>query len=331
MRIAVVCAGETPVPPRDYGGAERITDAMVWELVNRGHEVDLFAGRGSTCPATRLFIPEERLRSLAAHEPWMVDTVRQRHAGRPYAAVIDSAGTHLASRQPDLPVWARMGGDPFGLFPHDACRNRVYISPEFAAFNGCPNHPVLRNVFCREPEKLPLGDGAGGYALYVGVIHPMKGLILAAEACKQLGMRFVIAGPRRLTYAYLTDELGRRDAECIGPLGADRAERDALFGAASVFLHLTQCIDADPIAPKEAMVYGTPVVASKNGGIASTVEPGISGYFADDVAQVMARIEAALSLDRREVRAAILPQVHVGRYAGRVEYLCRRVERGETW
>jgi len=71
---------------------------------------------------------------------------------------------------------------------------------------------------------------------------------------------------------------------------SDEVQRAEVFGNASVFLHLVQCIDADPIAPKEAMLYGTPVVAAKRGGIASTVEPGFNGFFASNVKEAVESI-----------------------------------------
>jgi glycosyltransferase involved in cell wall biosynthesis len=330
MKLAVVCVSEVHVPPRGYGGAERITDAFVWELTqNRGIEVDLYAACDSECPVARLVTTGER--KLASDKKFLALLRKRRADFGPYDCVIDAGGEHLVGQQSDFKVLTRMGGDPFKLFAHDACRNRVYNSPEFASFYGCPNHPVLRNLVCREPEKLPLGPGTGGYALYVGVLHPMKGLLIAAEACKCLGLRFVAYGPKRPAYAWLWEELETRGVELPGELMSDEVQRAEVFGNASVFLHLVQCIDADPIAPKEAMLYGTPVVAAKRGGIASIVEPGFNGFFASNVKEAVESIPRALRLDRTLVRESILPQVNVQRYCDKLLSLCQRVSEGEEW
>ena len=109
------------------------------------------------------------------------------------------------------------------------------------------------------------------------------------------------------------------------------ATRWELFGGASVFLHPVQCLDCDPLAPKEAMLTGTPVVACPNGGIKHTIRWGIYGYFADTVSGFVDRIEKAEKLDRREVRKSILDAMNPSVYVDEILKFCQKVINGERW
>jgi len=332
MNIAVVVTPENTVPPKDYGGAERVAHVMVTQLMKRGHTVDLYCAPGSKCKATnRISTPQFGMK----YEPALVHML-YKNGVEQYDCIIDYAALHIASQQGWKNTFGLVGGDPYCKYPHDAVPNRVYVSKEFAGFNGCPDHPILRNPVCNTPSMVPLGKGDGGYVLYVGVLSAYKDLMDAAVACRLLRISLHVYGPIKDSHIPRMDYI-MRESSFAGKeyvvynhrLG--QAGRQEVFGKALAFVHPIQVIDADPLSPKEAMLCGTPVVACPLGGIRSTIEEGVNGYYAWTQEGFKNQILKAMKLDRKLVRASIMKQISPSTYGRDVEATCERVARGETW
>jgi len=329
MRIAWLTCPENPVPPTAYGGAELCTDIWVRRLMELHHEVDLYAGPGSTCPASRVFeAPTNRM----SDEPALLQMLFKGQQGENgYDVVIDYSAMHLAG-QTFKNVVSIMGGDPYRKYPHQNVRNKVYISRSFAEFWHAPTAPVIHN-----PAQYSKGDALLSivtmyppHALYVGVIHPMKGLEIAVHACKQLGMPLHVYGPiRNEAYWKAVQEIG--GVHYCGMLERDPIRRDEVFGRAGVFLHPTQVCDAYPIAPREAALRGTPVVACPLGGIREFIQPHFNGQFAQTVPEYVDAITEVLSYSRLLVRDTSLAQEDSRQSAEMLSELCVRVENGGAW
>ena len=180
MRIAIITTPENPVPPQAYGGAERVADVMVHQLKQRGHTVHLFAAQGSTSPADTLISP---LVNTMGSERQLAVELKKRDANHRYDCVIDYAAIHIMGQSWQQRVISLMGGDPYRKYSHNEVHNRVYVSKEFATFNECPDYPVLRNPVCPDPLSVRLGEGNEQNVLYVGLVHEMKGIHIAAAAC----------------------------------------------------------------------------------------------------------------------------------------------------
>jgi len=320
MRIAFLVCPEQPVPPVGYGGAERCTDIMVRRLMEFGHQVDLYCGKGSSCKATNVI--ESRTNSMS-EESYLANIIAQNHYC--YDVIIDYSANHIAG-QYFTNVLSLMGGDPYKKYPHDDVMNRVYKSHEFACFNDCPDHPHLHNVIEYDARSVPLYENTSGHALYVGTVHPMKGIHIAAAACEELGIPLHVYGPIRDVDYWNSF---RDSVSYFGMLGTEK--RDFVFGLASVFVHPVQCCDCDPLAPKEAMLRGTPVVCCPIGGLLSSVEQGVSGFFANTHEEFKECIKLAASLDRRKVRESIEPRVDSIEITRKLESLCEKVVGGAQW
>jgi len=318
---------EGQVPPVGYGGGERTTDVLVRELVELGHEVDLFAGEGSTCPATNLHIvPGKRMQS----EVKMFATLKLEDRGRQYDIVIDHTAHHLAGQHFNGHVISIMGGDPFKKYPHDSVRNKVYKSKEFAWFCNKPNSPVLPSVMGESPVDVRFYNDPGpeDYLLYVGMVRKFKGVHIAVEAARILGVKLKVAGPT--TEAEYWEEITSDPVvEYLGIL--EQEDRDEIFGRAMAFLYPVEVCDCNPNAPKESMLRGTPVVCSPKGGLLSFVKAGVNGAFASTAKQFADAVNWVKYFDRAIVRASIIQQTN-SRYAARVlESLCDRASLGERW
>ncbi len=324
MKLAFIASPEKPVPPEDYGGGERTIDIMVRSLVKRGHKVDLYCKVGSTCPATK------RIETKGGKGAEIEQYKKVKESVDKYDCIIDHGPNHIVGQ--DIKVkneLSIMGGDPLKRYPHDQVKNRVYKSKEFAFFCMFPNHPVLPSVVENNPKKIPFfpkPQQEYPYALYVGSIRPIKGVHVAAEACKMLGMKLKVAGPIQDKKYW---ESFRNSVEYIGMLGKEK--RDETFGKATAFLHPVQVCDCNPNAPKEAMLRGTPVVCCPMGGIVGFMQPGIGGYFAQSPVDFTRGIVTAGLLDRELVRKSILRQVDPDYCVDVLVDLCKRVAGGQTW
>jgi glycosyltransferase involved in cell wall biosynthesis len=218
-----------------------------------------------------------------------------------YDFAIDYSAFHLVGQHFPNKCVSLMGGDAYKKYPHDTVHNKVYNSKEFAAFNGSSDW--INGPIEMYPDRVKFIEKPLNYFLYVGIIHPMKGLHIAAQACKEVNKPFLIYGPIRDEAYWNTF---KNDVTYCGMLGS--INRDEVLGNAIAFLHPTQVCDANPTAPQEAMYRGTPVIACPNGGIVSRIQDGVTGYFAENVKNYVDKINIVDKIDRKLVRQSIIDQ-----------------------
>ncbi len=324
MNIALLVNPENPCPPTHYGGSERRAAIYAKMLIGRKHVVEVFCQNGSQVIATRCIgVP----RGMVNQKIYVNEIRRLQQTNWTYDVALDMTPFHVGSALPELKVVSIMGGDPLKKYPHDEVRNRVYVSPQLADHFGCSSHPIVHNIVHSDPESIPLGGGQGTYALYVGAIRPEKGIYDAAMALKIVDIPLWVFGPKTDARYY---EMIRHDITYCGMLPAEGVSRWRIFQNAHVFMYPISWCDAGPLAPMEAMLVGTPVVARQNGGIIQDLEEGISGYWWDEDAPEKS-ITQALSLDREKVRRSILPKINPVEAVDKIEGLLRRAADGEEW
>jgi glycosyltransferase involved in cell wall biosynthesis len=198
------------------------------------------------------------------------------------------------------------------------------LSPVFAAFEsqshramvygelGWHNFPreadvVIPNSF--NPGELPYGHG-GDYLLFVGRIIERKGLEYATTVANLLGLELVVAGPggSQPQPNLLVGEHGaawRCDRlTYLGAVGVE--ERARLMGGAAVTLMPTLYAEPFGGVAVESMMCGTPVVTTDFGAFTETVRPRVSGYRFQTLQEAVDATEAAMDLDRGDVRSYAL-------------------------
>ena len=327
MRIVIAACPTIPVPPIDYGGTERQIDILARGLTARGHTITLLCGPGSTCPVRKIVASSKFTDAEWEYVSWL----REHRAE--WDVLFDATRFHYPSHVFGLPLGsptvAGMFGDPYKLYPHDGVRNRMYCSPQIATHFNCPNYPVLHNVVYDNPLSIPLGDGRGGYALYVGAIRPEKGVHIAAAACHRLGITLKVAGQVQPKFSsYWESFCG--SVNFVGPVGGDAKWR--LFAEAACFVLPVNWCDAGPLTISESLLVGTPVVACPIGGLLEDVRDGENGAlvsrknFAVGLDRVM-----NYGWDRRAIRAGILPSIDPDRWIDGVLALLRAVAAGKSW
>ena len=316
MRIAQVAPLAEAVPPKLYGGTERVVSWLTEELVRQGHDVTLFASGDSLttaklvpgCPkGLRLAGINDHLATMLV----MLHDVRQRaqefdiihfHCDLLQQPLFDSIQQRTVTTMhgrldlPDfMPIYEAFPGMPF-VSISDSQRAPMPASTNCAAtiHHGLP------------PDLIPFNPNEGKYLAFLGRICPDKRLDRAIEIAKSVGMPLKVAAkvdPYDAKYfnevikPLLDDPL----IEFIGEVG-DGGKVDFL-GNASALLFPIYWPEPFGLVMIEAMSAGTPVIAWRNGSVPEVITPGRSGFIVESIDDAVAAVPQALALDRRTVRA----------------------------
>jgi glycosyltransferase involved in cell wall biosynthesis len=330
MRIAQVAPLAESVPPRLYGGTERIVSYLTDELVRQGHEVTLFASGDSRTSATLVPCCKRALRltpGLSDFLPYylvMLDEVRRRADAFDiihfhvdllhYPLVRDIAErtvTTLHGRldlcHPDV-LYAAFDDVPLVSI---SCDQRRPMPP--VNWQGCVHHGLPR-------ELLPFNAAPrDGYLAFLGRISPEKRPDRAIEIAARTGRRLRIAAKiDRVDRDYWQDEiepLARRHAnvEYVGEIGD--ADKPAFLGNAGALLFPIDWPEPFGLAMIEAMACGTPVIGWRTGSVPEVIEQGRTGFIVGSLDEAVAAVGRVSTLDRAAVRAAFETRFTVERMA----------------
>jgi glycosyltransferase involved in cell wall biosynthesis len=142
----------------------------------------------------------------------------------------------------------------------------------------------------------------GDDLLFIGRIEPEKGVDVAVQAARTLGRGLILAGPVIDRQRFDVD-VAPFLSERIRYVGVvDHARKVELFARAAAVVMPSRVDEACPMVCIEALACGTPVVGSTRGALPELIEPGVTGYLADDAAAVAEGIDAATRLDRAAIR-----------------------------
>src|SRR5438045_3207020 len=146
-------------------------------------------------------------------------------------------------------------------------------------------------------------DGPGRRLVFLGRIHPDKGVADAIAVAEAVGLPLVIAGivhDREYFDREIAPHLDGEAVRYVGPIGP--RDRDALLGSAVALLHLVEFPEPFGLSMIEAMACGTPVIARRRGSVPEVVGEGITGFVVDDVAGAIQAVGRVGALDRRVIR-----------------------------
>jgi glycosyltransferase involved in cell wall biosynthesis len=317
MRIAQVAPLTEAVPPKLYGGTERVVHWLTEELVALGHDVTLFAsGDSQTSARLDATWPKALRLDGAVRDPnalhmVMLERVRRKCDDEEFDFLhfhLDYYPFSLFSRQP-TPFLTTLHGR-LDLPEHQ---------PVFTAFSSIPvisisnaqRRPVpqarwLRTIYHGLPEKLltprPVKPG---YLAVLGRIAPEKGVDRAIKIAVRCGIPIKIAAKIDRADQDYYDEVIRPMmdhplVEYIGEI-SDREKPDFLSGAIGLLLPI-DWPEPFGLVMIEAMACGTPVIAYNRGSVAEIVEDGRTGFIVEDEISAVAAVDRLTSLDRAIVR-----------------------------
>lgn len=316
MNILITADPELPVPPQLYGGIERIIDALVRGLQNRGHRVGLVAHRDSTCPADRVFA-WSGLRSQAhfdtVHNTWdLMQAVRQ------FQPDVIHSFSRLQYLLPLMPLplpkimsyqrqptqrtvnWAsRLGGTSLtftGCSEHIAAQGRALGGNWQAVHNFI--EPTLYHFQPTVSDDAPL--------VFLSRLERIKGVHTAIAAARQANRRLLIAGNRVNTpdgQHYWETEIAPYLGNGVEYVGAvnDR-QKNELLGQAAAMIVPIEWEEPFGIVFAEALACGTPVIACPRGALPEIVRPGVDGFLVNSVQDAVNAIAALPRLNRQHCR-----------------------------
>jgi glycosyltransferase involved in cell wall biosynthesis len=315
MKIAQIAPLIERVPPRLYGGTERIVSYLTEELVAQGHDVTLFASADSITSARLVPCCEQALRlNPAVRDPipyYMITLDKLRRMASQFDILhfhIDQfhfpifhdrssrALTTLHGRQdlPDLKVLY----DAFPDMPLVSISEAQRKPIANANFVATVLHGIARDLFT--PTLLPRGD----YLAFLGRISPEKRVDRAIAIARAVGLPLKIAAKvDRADEAYFRRDiaplLDQPGIEFIGEINEQKKGR--FLGEARALLFPIDWPEPFGLVMIEAMACGTPVLAFRQGSVPEVVDEGITGHIVDGVDEAIRKIGRVLALDRARV------------------------------
>ncbi|WP_106478879.1 glycosyltransferase family 4 protein [Phytohalomonas tamaricis] len=318
MRIAQVPPLTEAIPPRQYGGTERVVSYLTEELVRQGHEVTLFASGDSQTSAELVALRERALR----HDDSVIDPIY--HLLAQIDAVLERAhefdvihfhsdyyAHFLPLRHLDVPHLTTLHG-------------RLDIADAYPLFARFPHEPLvsisnhqrqplkdvnwLDTVYHGLPESLyHLHEKPGDYLAFIGRFSPEKAPHTAIEIALRAGLPIKVAAKPTDSQ---TDEdyfntkvkplLSHPLVDFVGEIG--ESEKNDFLGNARALLFPITWPEPFGLVMIEAMACGTPVIAFRQGSVPEVMEEGRSGFVIDSVEQAVAALEKLDTFDRRACR-----------------------------
>jgi glycosyltransferase involved in cell wall biosynthesis len=340
MRIAQIAPVATRVPPKTYGGTERVVHALTEELVTRGHEVTLFASGDSLTSAHLDSVYPINLRDTDIEPLYGLNAVLYHHMGHAYKLwrefdIIHDhtahAGLPFAELVPTPVVMTMHGHIPklqLPMFAEFQKANLVSISRDQQIdqkkFN---NVGVVHNGL--QLESYPFSNEHDNYLLYVGRICENKGTREAIQVAKKLKLPLIIAakldswdGAPEYFAKYIKHELNDQ-IRWIGEV--TEAQRNKLMSRALAFLHPGLWREPFGLTMIEAMACGAPVLAFNRGAVPEIVKNGVSGFVVETVPQMVAAVKKIATIDRVQCRAYALKYFSASRMAQEYEKVYEKV------
>ena len=316
MKIAQIAPLIESVPPRFYGGTERVVSYLTEELVRLGHDVTLFASGDSVTSARLISCATTALRlnpNVRDHIPFymlMLDRVRE------CADDFDILHFHIDAFQFPLfrPLANRTVTTVHGR------QDLPDLRPLYFGFNEMPlvsisgsqrapipNANFVATVYHGLPIDLhqPNFNPGGGYLAFLGRISPEKGVDRAIKVAQTVGIPLKIAAKvDRVDKAYFREQIApllkEPDVQFIGEI--NEQEKTDFLGQALALMFPIDWPEPFGLSMIEAMACGTPVLAMRRGAVQEVVDEGLTGHIVDSIEQAAVTLPRVVALDRRVVR-----------------------------
>lgn len=318
MRILLTADPELPVPPKLYGGIERIVDLLVTGLQARGHTLGLVAHRDSTSPADQLFT-WPGLNSQAK-----LDVLRNTSALWSAVQQFQPDLVHSFSRILYLLPFLTSGIPKVMSYQRQPSERSVSWAAKLArgslTFTGCSDHiccqgraagGVWQTIYnFVEVDKYtfqPVVASEDAPLVFLSRVERIKGAHTAIAAARRTGRRLLIAGNHATTgeegrywQSEVVPHLGRDGIEYIGEVNDE--QKNLLLGGAAAMIVPIEWEEPFGIVFAEALACGTPVISCPLGALPEIVRHGIDGYLVNNVEEACIAIQNLYKIKRDNCR-----------------------------
>jgi glycosyltransferase involved in cell wall biosynthesis len=311
-RVAILSPVAWRTPPRQYGAWETVASNITEGLVARGWDVTLFASRDSVTRAQLHAVVEHGYEEDPAADPKVAEYLHISEAFE-HAAEFDLIHSHydfmaLAYiRLVKTPVLTTIHGfsSPKIMPVYHKYRDGYFVS--ISDSDRAPGLNYLATVYNGIDLSLyPLQESGGDDLIFLGRIHPDKGVHLAVEVARQSGRRLIIAGIIQDEAYYrerLKPQIDNQQVRYIGPV--DVAGKNELFARACALIHLNTIPERFGLVLAEANAAGIPVIAMDLGSCREVIRDGETGFLVHNVNEAVRALERLSEIDHRACRQRI--------------------------
>jgi glycosyltransferase involved in cell wall biosynthesis len=310
-RIAILSPVAWRTPPRHYGAWETVAGNIAEGLVARGWDVTLFATKDSITSARLHAVIDRGYEEDSAQDPKVAEYLHISEAFE-HAAEFDLIHSHYDfmalsySRLVKTPVLTTIHGfsSPRIMPAYAKYREGNFVSISYA--DRAPELTYLATVYNGiDLDLYPFQERPGGNLVFLGRIHPDKGVHLAIEVAQRSGQPLLIAGIIQ-DKAYFRDQVEPHLGDTIRYLGPlDVAGKNRLFADASALLHLNTIPERFGLVLAEANAAGVPVIAMDLGSCREVIDNRETGFLVRDVAQAVAVLPELARIDRHYCRRRV--------------------------
>ena len=331
-RVAVLSPVAWRTPPRHYGAWETVASNLTEGLVARGWNVTLFATSDSITTAQLHAVIDKGYEEDPAADPKVAEYLHIAEAFE-HANEFDLIHSHYDfmalcySRLIQTPVLTTIHGfsSPKIMPVYEKYRDGYYVSISDA--DRAPALNYLATVYNGIDLSLyPFQERAGHDLIFLGRIHPDKGVHLAIEVARLSGRRLIIAGivqDEAYFHERIEPHLDGQTADYVGPVGA--AGKNQLFAAASALLHLNTIPERFGLVLAEANATGVPVIAMDLGSCREVVEDGQTGFLVNTPEQAVQALDRLAEIDRRACRRRVEKHFSIASMVAAYEHVYARI------
>ncbi|MGV8083792.1 MAG: glycosyltransferase family 4 protein [Coriobacteriia bacterium] len=340
MRIAQISPLAERVPPKGYGGTERVVSYLAEELVRQGHDVTLFASGDSVTRGRLVSVREEAERArehtpeIMPYEVLMLERVCQLvdefdivhfHTDFihfPVVRRLSCPNITTPHGRLDIPAIAPLYRE-FREVPLVSVSDAQRVPLPFANWQATVYHGLPSDLYTLDPKP-------DDYFAFIGRISPEKGIEDAIAIAKRSGVRLKIAAKIDPADEVYYEDVAKRAmqdplVEYVGEIGDH--EKQEFLGKARALLFAVNWPEPFGLAMIEAMACGTPVIARRRGSVPEVVDQGVTGFVVDSIEDAVEAANRVANLSRKRCRERFERRFTAKRmaddYLGVYRRLCR--------
>src|ERR1700693_2295656 len=311
-RVAILSPVAWRTPPRQYGAWETVAGNIAEGLVSRGWDVTLFATGDSITSARLHAVVDRGYEEDSTIDPKVAEYLHISEVFE-HASEFDLIHSHYDfmaltySRLVKTPVLTTVHG--FSS-PKIMPVYRKYRDGYFVSVSNSDRAPGLNYVATVyngiDLSLYPFHATGGDDLIFLGRIHPDKGVHLAIEVARRSGRRLIIAGiiqDRVYFREQVQPHLDDQNILYIGPVGV--SGKNELFARARALLHLNTIPERFGLVLVEANAAGVPVIAMDLGSCREVIKDGQTGFLVDNVAAAVRALGRISEIDRRACRSRV--------------------------